>query len=1235
MRCVLFRMRSCDVGVARRPVSRWLVCLCVLTGWVSYSTSTSGDEPAEDPSEIAGRWVFEDAEAPFGEALAEGRVEVVAQGPAAPEFPDFPETNHAVRLQGGASLRVDDPEDGRFDFDHGDEITLEAWVHVENLHGHAYLIGKGRTHRKGFNANNQNWALRLSSQSGVACVNFLFRSRAGEGDNEASGGWHRWTTKQGFVPGSGWHHVAVTYRFGEPDSIRGYLDGERLAGRWDMDGPTVQPPVVDDDQVWIGSSMGGLPANSLDGLIDEVAIHRQVLAPEVLQARFRYKPQPIGAPEVPPGKVVVQLFGPIGGIGSIPKRTGSLLTEWTQEGLGLVELPHRYDDWGIREDWGKTLLVRATAEVEIPAGKRQLLVRSRGLSRLWIDDQIVVTTPPQKNRSGAHHVVDPLPEVPVAGMRPHAMNDQESVVSYDFDGSPKRVVFEAIVGGPRYRLAFGETCVAIDAGPGTMFTILGTDDDVPLTDAGWQRFADQQSDLIERLDVQRRHQVSRASDAYWQRRHAYAAEHLIKNQDAVAPRSIDGLLEARRREATRAVTAGESADAVAFYREKVAPIFAQHCDRCHAAKQQGGLNVRDRKGLLAGGESGEAAIVPGDPEASYLYELVSADADAYRMPPKNEGLSAEQLATIREWIASGAVMATEAVAEDLQPTEIVSDEIFLRRAYLDTVGVAPTLDEAVAFLKDDAPDRRSRLIQRLLDDPRVADNWMGYWQDVLAENPNLLKPTLNNTGPFRWWMEEALRDNKPLDRFAMELLMMRGSRWSGGTAGFAVASQNDVPMAAKAFVAGSAFLGVQMKCARCHDAPYHSWKQGDLFQLAAMLERKPIQLPASSTVPAAFFEDQPRQALIEVTLRPGQTVAPEWPLEGLGQPVPSELLERPEDPRERMAARITLSRRFAEMMANRIWGRLMGMPLVDPVDDWEGNPPSDPQLLAYLTDELIACGYDLRAFCALVMNSQAYQRTAIDRECGADPGQRFYQGPYRRRMTAEQIVDTALHAVGLAMDTERLTLDVEGTLPAETFLDFGFPERAWELTTLANERDRPSLALPRTQAVVDVLKAFGWRNARPEPIAERDHAANVLQPGVLANGALGTRLTRLSDASGVTQLALREQPVEGFVEQLFLTMLSRYPTAEERESFVRMLRSGYEQRRLPADQVPPPEPTKRYRYVSWSNHLNTEANKIKTEIESVVRAGPQPTRYLTADWRQRAEDAVWTLLNAPEAVMIP
>ena len=138
--------------------------------------------------------------------------------------------------------------------------------------------------------------------------------------------------------------------------------------------------------------------------------------------------------------------------------------------------------------------------------------------------------------------------------------------------------------------------------------------------------------------------------------------------------------------------------------------------------------------------------------------------------------------------------------------ELADDLAFLRRVTLDTVGVVPSEAEIADFKAQPAAKRRSQAIDRLLADPRWADGWMGYWLDVLAENPNLINPTLNNTGPFRWWIYESLLDNKPLYLFVTELIRMEGSERFGGPAGFGTASQNDVPAAAKGVILSSALI---------------------------------------------------------------------------------------------------------------------------------------------------------------------------------------------------------------------------------------------------------------------------------------------------------------------------------------------------------------------------------------------------------------------------------------------
>jgi hypothetical protein len=137
-------------------------------------------------------------------------------------------------------------------------------------------------------------------------------------------------------------------------------------------------------------------------------------------------------------------------------------------------------------------------------------------------------------------------------------------------------------------------------------------------------------------------------------------------------------------------------------------------------------------------------------------------------------------------------------AAGVEAAPLADDFAFLRRVTLDTIGLIPTEEQVEAFARDDREDKRARVIDRLLAHPSWADHWVSYWQDVLAENPGILKPMLNNTGPFRWWIHESFLDNKPFDQFVTELIRMEEGQWAGGPAGFAMATQNDAPMAAKA-----------------------------------------------------------------------------------------------------------------------------------------------------------------------------------------------------------------------------------------------------------------------------------------------------------------------------------------------------------------------------------------------------------------------------------------------------
>jgi mono/diheme cytochrome c family protein len=1249
-------------------VTRFIRLACFSAVAAFFGTSSALADPVA-------RWGFGTEET--SRLTEHGGVHRDLPGPRPPEFPDFDPNNLAVKFDGaGSHFSFADPGDNSpFDFTNGDAITLEGWVNVADLKKgeNAYIIGKGRTGDAGFAKDNQNWALRLREGDGQARPSFLFATPHPKGAQAAKDAqWHRWTTISGFTPGSGWHHVAVAYRFGDPESVKGWVDGKPVKGTWDMGGASKDAPVVDNDSIWIGSSQAGAASNSFRGMLDEVLIHRDLLTDEVMKARYRREgpetvvqqpPASEKAPsvdQIPAGKVLFTFYEGLAVHDKWPKESDPQLVEveqWASDVLILPRLPTRFDEWGIRQGWKAPVLVRMAADLKLPPGKQTFLLRSRGLSRMWVNGQVVLRGKVHGTSSDGHEPVQPVPTPPLPGMRPVGFGDNEESadVTIGADGQC-RLILESIVGGKKFRPEPGEMCVAILATDGKAYNIVQATRDAnpaqfPLTDAGWERASAAAETSLAAFDDATRSKLAATEHQFWEKRHTTAKKWLADHPGPAAPQAagslaaggnpIDAFLAKKVSDAIAASANAGSDESKHFY-GKVLPVLQENCFRCHGEKEKGDLRLNTRVAAVKAGSSGKPAVVPGDVAKSELIRRIKSDDADERMPPKGDGLNKEQIAAIEAWVKSGAAWPAAPVSkEEVTAPPSLDDAAFLRRVTLDTIGVPASEEQARAFLQDPSPDKRARLVDQLLADPRYADHWMSYWQDVLAENPNMLKPSLNNSGPFRWFLYDALRDNKPMDRLVTELLLLRGGKYEGGSAGFGMAADNDAPLAAKGQILAGAFLGVELQCARCHDSPFHSTKQKDLYSLAAMLERKEVTVPKSSTVPPGFFEKKARESLIKVTLKPGEKIQPVWPFEkvcGVKDDASLDtLLHDPKDTRERLAALVTspANNRFAQVLVNRVWKRLIGAGIVEPAHDWEGHAASHPEMLEWLARDLAENGYDLKHTIRLILTSQIYQREATGANQIAGSDRRFFVAPDRRRLTGEQVVDSLFAAAGKKMRTEELSFDPDGRRPGDTMISLGRPSRAWMLASLSNERDRPSLALPRAQVIADVLEAFGWSGSRQNPRTDRETDPNVLQPGVLANSILSTWITRASNGSGLADLAAEAPTPEALVDSVFIRFLNRPASAAERAQFSRALSDGFANRLVSPGAIETPAAPQRLPRISWSNHLAAEATTVKLEMETRARAGDPADPRLTPSWRETYEDFVWAVINSPEFVWIP
>ena len=454
------------------------------------------------------------------------------------------------------------------------------------------------------------------------------------------------------------------------------------------------------------------------------------------------------------------------------------------EAMGFTQVPQKYVASGVRGNRSSPYLFRATTMVELPAGTHRLLVRGRGACRVFVDDRQVLETPFAKRYKDGHAPValqDHFLDLGGDDFRFVQPGDREAWVEIVSPGGAHEMVLEQMVGlvmgNGASHPELGETVLAISLEGSDEWRLVSPEVRIDYSNRGWETYLTEQREKLERLNRERRAELRSKHANYWDFRRKEAAAWLAATEEVPLPPAVAGMPENNEIDrflnakiaAVRGQLTAVPEGGVRFHRE-VLPILEKHCFSCHQGeKTKGGLALHDRAAALKGGRSDGPAVVPGSPEESALIARVTSEWDDEIMPPKGDPLKEDEVGVLRKWIAEGASWP-ELDVDFVELTEPAPDLVFLRRLFLDMVGVPPGVEEIAEFEADSGPGKRSRWIHRLLADERWADRWMGYWQDVLAENPNILNPTLNNTGPFRWWIHESLVDNKPMDVFVTELV---------------------------------------------------------------------------------------------------------------------------------------------------------------------------------------------------------------------------------------------------------------------------------------------------------------------------------------------------------------------------------------------------------------------------------------------------------------------------------
>jgi hypothetical protein len=505
-------------------------------------------------------------------------------------------------------------------------------------------------------------------------------------------------------------------------------------------------------------------------------------------------------------------------------------------------------------------------------------------------------------------------------------------------------------------------------------------------------------------------------------------------------------------------------------------------------------------GVLKAGElPGETAVM-----ARYLNHISVCSVTI----PLKSNITTDQYLAVSRSSPIDELVLDKVELLGILPSPATSQSGLLRRTYLRIIGRLPTSDESRQFLNDPRPlnEKRATLVDQLLERPEYADYWANKWADLLRPNP--YRAGMKAVFMLDSWLRQAFRGNMPYDQMVTELVTAQGSTWTNG----ATVLFRDRPQTVEiASSVSQLFLGIRLECAKCHHHPFEVWSQDDFFGFAAFFSRvghkgEGLSPPISGGEEMIFNAESG-------TLRHERTGEIVQPKTLTGE---SLELGPEDDPRQILAAWMTTSTNpyFPRVMANRIWAELMGLGLVDPVDDIRAtNPASNEALLDYLSEEFRRQAYDIKQLIRTIALSETFARSSVPNETNSSDNRNFSRY-YRQRIRAEVLLDAVNDILGTeeslaAMPPGSRTIQMWTHRTPSTFLD-----------------------------------TFGRPDANLDPPYERSNVLTTPQMLHLMNSEdLEKKLSK--EDGRIAKLAASDLSNEAVIEELYLWLYSRRPSTDE------------------------------------------------------------------------------------------